>query len=65
MQEKENAAISGRHATWSGSVSTKAAFLEKQAQWTTLSGTKGVCTFFVNFFFIYYFNAQMMKYSFP
>lgn len=44
MQEKENASVSGRRAIWSGSVSMKAAFLEKQAHWTTLSGTKGVCT---------------------
>lgn len=44
MQEKENASVSGRRAIWSESVSMKAAFLEKQARWTTLSGTKGVCT---------------------
>lgn len=44
MQEKENASVSGRRAIWSESVSMKAAFLEKQAHWTTLSGTKGVCT---------------------
>lgn len=43
LQENDNASVSGRRAMWSGSVSVKAAFLEKHAQWTTLSGTKGVC----------------------
>lgn len=45
-QEKESASVSGRRAIRSGSVSMKAAFLEKQAQWTTLSGTKAVCTLY-------------------
>ncbi|XP_029696574.1 cancer-related regulator of actin dynamics isoform X2 [Takifugu rubripes] len=43
MQEKGNASVSGRQAIWSGSVGMKAAFLEKQAQWTCgHSGTKTV-----------------------
>lgn len=46
LQEKENASVSGRRAIRSGSVSMKAAFLEKQAHWTTLSGSKGVCTLY-------------------
>ncbi|TWW81050.1 hypothetical protein D4764_01G0008650 [Takifugu flavidus] len=47
MQEKGNASVSGRQAIWSGSVGMKAAFLEKQAQWTCgHSGTKTVCTLY-------------------
>ncbi|KAA8587974.1 hypothetical protein FQN60_001168 [Etheostoma spectabile] len=41
-QENEGASPSGRRAGWAGSVSEKAAFLEKRAEWTTPSGTKGV-----------------------
>lgn len=40
LQEKEGASLSGRRAVWS--VGEKA-FLEKRAEWTTPSGTKGVC----------------------
>lgn len=43
VQEKEGASLSGRRAVWTGSVSEKAAFLEKQAEGTTPPGTKGVC----------------------
>ncbi|KAM9346807.1 uncharacterized protein cracdla [Symphorus nematophorus] len=42
VQEKEAAPLSGRRAVWAGSVSEKAAFLEKRAEWTSPSGTKGV-----------------------
>ncbi|XP_031150045.1 platelet binding protein GspB [Sander lucioperca] len=42
VQEKEGASQSGRQAGWAGSVSEKAAFLKKRAEWTTPSGTKGV-----------------------
>ncbi|XP_035531812.1 uncharacterized protein cracdla [Morone saxatilis] len=42
VQEKEGAALSGRRAVWAGSVSEKAAFLEKRAEWTTPPGAKGV-----------------------
>lgn len=43
VQEREGASLSGRRAVWAGSVSEKAAFLEKRAEWTTPPGTKGVC----------------------
>lgn len=43
VQEKEGSSQSGRRAGWAGSVSEKAAFLEKRAEWTTAPGTKGVC----------------------
>ncbi|XP_070832821.1 CRACD-like protein isoform X2 [Chaetodon trifascialis] len=42
MQEKESASLSGRRAVWAGSVSEKAAFLEKRAEWANPPGTKGV-----------------------
>ncbi|XP_038576775.1 CRACD-like protein isoform X1 [Micropterus salmoides] len=42
MQEKEGASLSGRRAVWAGSISEKAAFLEKRAEWTAPPGTKGV-----------------------
>ncbi|XP_034741291.1 uncharacterized protein cracdla isoform X2 [Etheostoma cragini] len=42
VQENEGASQSGRRAGWAGSVSEKAAFLEKRAEWTTPPGTKGV-----------------------
>ncbi|KAF1382734.1 hypothetical protein PFLUV_G00146840 [Perca fluviatilis] len=42
VEEKEGASQSVRQAGWAGSVSEKAAFLEKQAEWTTPFGTKGV-----------------------
>ncbi|XP_070771412.1 serine-rich adhesin for platelets [Enoplosus armatus] len=42
MQEKEGASLSGRRTVWAGSISEKAAFLEKRAEWTTPPGTKGV-----------------------
>lgn len=42
-QEKDGGLVSGRRAVWAGSVSEKAAFLEKRGEWTTTSGTKGVC----------------------
>ncbi|KAI3356378.1 hypothetical protein L3Q82_017604, partial [Scortum barcoo] len=43
VQEREGGLLSGRRAVWSGSVSEKAALLEKRAEWTTSPGTKGVC----------------------
>ncbi len=43
VQEREGASLSGRRAVWAGSVSEKAAFLEKRAEWTSPPGTKGVC----------------------
>ncbi|XP_076603896.1 uncharacterized protein cracdla isoform X2 [Chaetodon auriga] len=42
MQEKESTSLSGRRAVWSGSVSERAAFLEKRAEWANPPGTKGV-----------------------
>ncbi|XP_059199554.1 capping protein-inhibiting regulator of actin dynamics [Centropristis striata] len=42
VQEKEGASQTGRRAVWAGSVSGKAAFLEKRAEWTAPPGTKGV-----------------------
>ncbi|XP_044073951.1 uncharacterized protein cracdla isoform X2 [Siniperca chuatsi] len=42
MQEKEGASLSGRRAVWAGSISEKASFLEKRAEWTSPPGTKGV-----------------------
>ncbi|XP_073329451.1 uncharacterized protein cracdla [Pagrus major] len=42
VQEKEGALLSGRRPVWAGSVSERAAFLEKQAESTTTPGTKGV-----------------------
>ncbi|XP_054471851.1 uncharacterized protein cracdla [Anoplopoma fimbria] len=42
MQEKEGASLSGRRAVRAGSVSGKAAFLEKRAEWTTPPGSKGM-----------------------
>lgn len=44
-EEKVSASVSRRQAIRLESVSMKAAFLEKQAHWTTLSGTT-VCTFY-------------------
>lgn len=41
--EKESPSPLGKRAVWAGSVSEKAAFLEKRAEWTTPPGTKGVC----------------------
>nr|XP_061827900.1 capping protein-inhibiting regulator of actin dynamics-like [Nerophis lumbriciformis] len=38
--EKESPSLLGKRTVWAGSVSEKAAFLEKQAEWTT--GAKGV-----------------------
>ncbi|XP_042351076.1 capping protein-inhibiting regulator of actin dynamics isoform X2 [Plectropomus leopardus] len=43
VQEKEGASQSGRRAVWAGSVSERAAFLEKRAEWNPATGTKGVC----------------------
>ncbi|XP_019119592.2 uncharacterized protein KIAA1211 isoform X1 [Larimichthys crocea] len=42
VQEKDGGSLSGRGAVWAGSVSGKAAFLEKRAEWTTPPGNKGV-----------------------
>lgn len=42
VQEKEGASQPGKRPHWVGSVSEKAAFLEKRAEWTTPPGTKGV-----------------------
>nr|XP_046259133.1 pneumococcal serine-rich repeat protein isoform X2 [Scatophagus argus] len=42
IEEKESTSLPGRRAFWAGSVSEKAAFLEKRAEWTTPPGTKGV-----------------------
>ncbi|XP_050928027.1 LOW QUALITY PROTEIN: CRACD-like protein [Lates calcarifer] len=42
VQEKDGTSLSGRRAVWTGSVSERAAFLEKRAEWTSPSGTKGV-----------------------
>lgn len=43
VQEKQGALQSGTRPVWAGSVSERAAFLEKRAEWTTTPGTKGVC----------------------
>lgn len=43
VQEKEGSSLPGRRAVWGGSVSERAAFLEKQAESTSPLGTKGVC----------------------
>ncbi|XP_044220739.1 uncharacterized protein cracdla [Thunnus albacares] len=40
--EKESPSLLGKRAVWAGSINEKAAFLEKRAEWTNLSGTKGV-----------------------
>lgn len=40
--QKEGPPLTARIAFWSGSVSEKAAFLERQAEWTTPPGPKGV-----------------------
>ncbi|XP_030614817.1 mediator of DNA damage checkpoint protein 1 isoform X2 [Archocentrus centrarchus] len=40
--QKEGPPLTARRAFWSGSVSEKAAFLERQAEWTTPPGPKGV-----------------------
>ncbi|XP_071333865.1 uncharacterized protein cracdla [Trachinotus anak] len=42
VQETEGPSLPGRRAVRAGSVSEKAAFLEKRAEWTTPPGTKGV-----------------------
>lgn len=43
VQEKDSPSLSGRRAVWAGSVSGKAAFLEKRGECTTPPGPKGVC----------------------
>ncbi|KAM7407182.1 hypothetical protein PAMA_003084 [Pampus argenteus] len=40
--EKESPSLLGERAVWAGSISEKAAFLEKRTEWTNLPGTKGV-----------------------
>lgn len=40
--KKEGPSLSVRRAVWSGSVSDRAMFLEKRAEWTTPPGPKGV-----------------------
>ncbi|XP_026233257.1 cancer-related regulator of actin dynamics isoform X2 [Anabas testudineus] len=42
VQEKEGFSVPGRRTVWSGSVSERAAFLEKRAETTNALGTKGV-----------------------
>lgn len=44
VQEREDAWQSGRQAVWPGSLSGRTIILEKQAEWTMPSGTKGVCS---------------------
>lgn len=41
--QKEGPPLTARRAFWSGSVSEKAAFLERRAEWSTAPGAKGVC----------------------
>lgn len=43
MQEKEGSSLPGRRPVWGGSVSERAAFMEKQAESANPQGTKGVC----------------------
>ena len=45
VQEKEGPSPIGRRAAWGGSVSERAAFLQKQAEWVTPAGAKEVCNF--------------------
>lgn len=46
VQEKESPSPLAKHSAWAGSVSEKAAFLERHAEWCCPSGTKGVRTSF-------------------
>lgn len=59
VQEKEGSSLPGRRPVWGGTVSERAALLEKQAESASPPGTKGVCGTFLDLYVKYNLNCQL------